>query len=121
MAEGGRGDEHRNSARKQSGRNSSFCWHSARTRGESGQNVDQKVRRRISRIFGGACAFVMLSLAGVWVFTEYINHGGWPTGATLGAGGDGVWNLWIIYPMIAGALLLGLHWCMTYVTRPYRH
>ena len=89
--------------------------------GESGPNVDQKVRRRISRIFGGACAFVMLILAGVWVFTEYINHGGWPTGATLGAGGDGVWNLWIIYPMIAGALLLSLYWCMTYVTRPYGH
>ncbi len=78
------------------------------------------VDRRISRIFGVVSAFVMLSLAGVWVFTEYINHGGWPTGATLGAGGHGVWNLWIIYPMIAGVLLLGLHRCMTYVAGPMR-
>lgn len=93
----------------------------AAPQGGSGQNVDKVVDRRISRMFGIASAFVMLSLAGVWVLTEYINHGGWPSGATLGAGGDGVWNLWIIYPMIAGVLLLGLHWCMTYVTSPMRH
>jgi len=88
--------------------------------GGSGQDVNEVVDRRRSRIFGVASAFVMLCLAGVWVFTEYINHGGWPSGATLSAGGHGVWNLWIIYPMIAGVLLLGLYWCMTYVTSPMR-
>ena len=62
----------------------------------------------------------MLSLIAVWVFTEYINHGGWPSGATLGAGGNGVWNLWIIYPIIAGILLMSLHWTMNYVAKPMR-
>lgn len=87
------------------------------TRGVS-QDTNGKVEKRISRIFVMASALLMLSLAGVWVFTEYINHGGWPSGATLGAGGDGVWNLWIIYPMIAGVLLLALRWSLTYVTKP---
>ncbi len=89
--------------------------------GGSGQNVKEKeVDRRVSWISRAASAFMMLSLGGIWVFTEYLNHGGWPSGATLGAGGDGVWNLWIIYPAIAGVLLLGLHWCMRYVTNPMR-
>jgi hypothetical protein len=92
----------------------------AASQGESGQDVNEVMNRRRSRIFGVASTFVMLCLAGVWVFTEYINHGGWPSGVTLSAGGHGVWNLWIIYPMIAGLLLLGLYWCMNYVISPVR-
>ena len=105
-----------------SGPNASINPNGARAAsyGGGGEDDNGRVDKRISRIFAIASALVMLSLAGIWVFTEYINHGGWPSGATLGAGGDGVWNLWIIYPMIAGVLLLALHWCMTYVTRPMR-
>jgi len=91
-------------------------------RTEPGASGGQKptADRRIPRIFTIWSAFIMLSLGAVWVFTEYLTHGGWPSGVTLGAGGNGVWNLWIIYPIIAGVLLISLHWTMTYVAKPMR-
>lgn len=79
------------------------------SKGSGGAGQDSSADRRVQLIFSSWSAFVMLLLGGVWVFTEYVNHGGWPSGVTLGAGGSGVWNLWIIYPIVAGVFLMSLH------------
>jgi hypothetical protein len=57
----------------------------------------------------------VLILAGVWIASEYVNHGGWPSGVTLGTGGEGIWNLWIVYPVAGWILLMGLHSWFRYI------
>jgi hypothetical protein len=44
----------------------------------------------------------MLVLAAIWAISEYHNAGGWPTkGFSQSSGIHDVWNIWIIYPVIA--------------------
>jgi len=47
-------------------------------------------------------------LIAIWATSEYHNAGGWPTqGFSQSSGIHDVWNYWIIYPLIAIALIVG--------------
>jgi len=45
----------------------------------------------------------------IWSTSEYHNAGGWPTqGFSQSSGIHDVWNYWIIYPLIAVAVIVGV-------------
>jgi hypothetical protein len=58
-----------------------------------------------------------LTLAIVWATTEYQNAGGWPTGFRTGRQNHD-WEPWIMYPLIAGAIALGVHAWVAFGRRP---
>jgi hypothetical protein len=58
-----------------------------------------------------------LTLAIVWATTEYQNAGGWPTGFRTGRQNHD-WDPWIMYPLIAGAIALGIHAWVAFGRRP---
>ncbi len=45
----------------------------------------------------------------IWATSEYHNAGGWPTqGFSQSSGIHDVWNYWIVYPLIAVAVVVGV-------------
>ena len=49
----------------------------------------------------------MCLLAAIWATSEYHNAGGWPTaGFSQSSSIHDVWNIWIIYPLVAWALIM---------------
>jgi 2TM domain-containing protein len=61
----------------------------------------------------------MLLLAAIWAITEYQNSGGWPTdGFGESSGIPHVWNMWIIYPVIAWVFFSGVHGISVYIQKP---
>jgi hypothetical protein len=61
----------------------------------------------------------MVLLVVIWATSEYHNAGGWPThGFSQSSGIHDVWNLSIIYPVIAWLLILGGHGWFVYGRRP---
>jgi 2TM domain len=58
-----------------------------------------------------------LTLAIVWSTNEYQNAGGWPTGFRTGRQ-DHDWDPWIVYPLIVGAIALGVHAWIAFGRRP---
>jgi hypothetical protein len=77
-----------------------------------------EARRRFFRnAMGTAAATVILVV--IWAVSEYNNAGGWPThGFSESSGTPYVWNVWIIYPVIGLALLLGMQAWRTFWTKP---
>ncbi len=64
-------------------------------------------------------AVVSVLLTIVWAISEYNNANGWPTnGFSESSGTSHVWNLWIIYPLIVFAALLGIEAWNTYRKKP---
>jgi hypothetical protein len=61
----------------------------------------------------------MLLLAAIWAITEYQNSGGWPTkGFSESSGIPHVWNMWIIYPVIAWVFFSVVHGISVYMRKP---
>jgi 2TM domain len=58
-----------------------------------------------------------LALGIIWATTEYQNAGGWPTGFRTGRENHD-WDPWIMYPLIAGAIALGVHAWIAFGRRP---
>jgi hypothetical protein len=58
-----------------------------------------------------------LTLAIVWSTNEYRNAGGWPTGFRTGRQHHD-WDPWIVYPLIVGAIALGVHAWIAFDRRP---
>ena len=54
-------------------------------------------------------ALLNVTLIALWAMTEYQNAGGWPTGLRTGRMNHD-WDPWIIYPLIATTVGLGVHW-----------
>jgi hypothetical protein len=83
------------------------------------QAIKQIERRRrfwISNAFGAAG---MVLLVVIWATTEYHNAGGWPTsGFSQGSGIHDVWNLWIIYPLVAWVLITAAHAWFVFGNKP---
>jgi hypothetical protein len=79
--------------------------------------LDRLKRRRnfVTHLF--AYLIGSLTLAIVWAATEYQNAGGWPTGFRTGRQ-DHDWDPWIMYPLIAGAIALGVHAWIAFGRRP---
>jgi hypothetical protein len=65
-------------------------------------------RRRNFRVHLVAQVFGTLLLVLIWATTEYQNAGGWPTGFRTGRNNHD-WDPWIIYPVIASLVGLGVH------------
>lgn len=75
------------------------------TRQEAIRNIRRRHRFWLSTTASG---IGMLLLALIWAATEYHNAGGWPVhGFSQSSGIHDVWNLWIIYPVIAWVFVTG--------------
>jgi hypothetical protein len=83
------------------------------------QAIKQIERRRHFHIEAVAGAVGMLVLVVIWATSEYHNAGGWPTkGFSQSSGIHDVWNFWIVYPVIAWALVLAARAWAVYGHKP---
>ena len=83
------------------------------------QAIKQIERKRRYWISTAESTLGMLILATIWAITEYHNAGGWPTqGFSQSSGIHDVWNIWIIYPAIAWALLTVAFGLGIYLRKP---
>jgi hypothetical protein len=83
------------------------------------QAVKQIERRRRFKISTAAAAVGMILLVAIWASTEYHNAGGWPSqGFSQSSGIHDVWNIWIIYPIIAWVLLTAANGWFVYGRKP---
>jgi H+/Cl- antiporter ClcA len=83
------------------------------------QAIKQIERRRRFQISAVVAAIGVAFLVAIWAITEYHNAGGWPVhGFSQSSGIHGVWNIWIIYPVIGVGLLLAAHAWSVYVRKP---
>jgi hypothetical protein len=81
--------------------------------------IRQIERRRRFKISTATAAVAMILLVAIWATTEYHNAGGWPTdGFSQSSGIHDVWNLWIIYPLIALVLATAAHAWFVYGRKP---
>jgi hypothetical protein len=83
------------------------------------QAIKQIERRRRFKISTVVAAIGMTLLVAIWAGAEYHNAGGWPTdGFSQSSGIHDVWNIWIIYPLIAWVLLTGANAWFVYGRKP---
>jgi len=83
------------------------------------QAIKQIERRRRFRISAAVSAVGMILLVIIWATSEYHNAGGWPAnGFSQSSGIHDVWNFWIIYPLVAWALLLAADGWFVYGHKP---
>jgi hypothetical protein len=88
----------------------------ARARQRAIREIGRKRRFRIELV---SSAIVMVILAIIWAMSEYHNAGGWPThGFSQSSGIHDVWNFWIIYPLIAWVLIMGVRGWSVYAHKP---
>ncbi len=81
--------------------------------------IKQIERRRKFRVRAIGSAVGMIILVAIWAATEYHNAGGWPTqGFSQSSGIHDVWNFWIVYPVGAWLLILGIDAWSVYGRRP---
>ena len=91
---------------------------------ESGQLARQEAIKQLERIrrfkiSTVAAGLAMLGLVAIWAIVEYSNAGGWPSdGFSQSSGIPHVWNLWIIYPLIAWVLGTAAHAWYVYMRKP---
>jgi 2TM domain-containing protein len=65
-----------------------------------------RARRQVERVHAFKLQFFasgigMLAVVCIWAITEYHNAGGWPHDFSQSSGTPGVWNSWIIWPLLA--------------------
>ena len=66
------------------------------------QAIKRAEAKRLFKISTAASAAGVALLVPIWAATEYKHAGGWPTeGFSQRSGTPRVWNVWIIYPVIA--------------------
>jgi len=83
------------------------------------QAIRQIERRRRFKISTTVATLGMIFLVAVWAISEYHNAGGWPThGFSQSSGIHDVWNMWILYPLLAWALLTAAAAWDVYLRRP---
>ena len=83
------------------------------------QAIKQIERRRKFRVRAVGSAIGMIILVAIWAATEYHNAGGWPTqGFSQSSGIHDVWNFWIVYPVGAWLLILGIDAWSIYGRKP---
>lgn len=83
------------------------------------QAIKQIERRRRFRINTALSSLGMIILVAIWAVTEYHNAGGWPTdGFSQSSGIHDVWNVWIVYPLIAWVFITAGHGWFVYGRKP---
>ena len=81
--------------------------------------VEQIERRRRFRMRAFSAAIASLVLVFVWAITEYNNAGGWPTeGFSQSSSIPHVWNIWIIYPLVAISIAVAIDAWKTFGRKP---
>jgi len=80
------------------------------------KEIERKRRFLMRAVIGGA---VIVLLVIIWAISEYNNAGGWPTsGFSQSSSIPHVWNIWIVYPVSAIALILAVDGWFTYFRKP---
>jgi 2TM domain len=83
------------------------------------QAIKQIERKRRFKVSTAAAAVGMTILVAIWAMSEYHNAGGWPThGFSQSSGIHDVWNFWIIYPLLAWALITAANGWFVYGHKP---
>ena len=82
------------------------------------QTIEQTKARRRFKISTASAALGVTLLVPIWATTEYRNAGGWPTHGFSQRSGAKVWNVWIIYPFLAYALITAGHGWFVYGRKP---
>ena len=80
--------------------------------------IKQIKARRLFKISTASAAVGVTLLVPIWAATEYRHAGGWPTRGFGQRSGDKAWNIWIIYPFLALALITAGHGWFVYGRKP---
>jgi 2TM domain len=87
-----------------------------RTRELAIKQIERRRRFRM-RAFSAAAASIVLVI--IWAISEYNNAGGWPTdGFSQSSSIPHVWNIWIVYPLLAIGLGVAIDAWNTFRHRP---
>ena len=84
-----------------------------------GREAVERKRKFHERAVG--CGALSVALCLIWGISEYHKAGGWPSSLdpfSQSSGQPGVWNIWIVYPLLALGLALTLDACFTYLRKP---
>jgi hypothetical protein len=85
-------------------------------RQEAIKQIERKRRFVVQTAVSGV-GLVLLMV--IWAITEFHNAGGWPShGFSESSGIPGVWNSWIIYPIIAWVFFTAAHGWNVYLRKP---
>jgi len=77
--------------------------------------IEQLERKRRFRTRAVLYVAAIIVTVVVWAITEYNNAHGWPSdGFSQSSGTRHVWNIWIVYPVVALALALAIDAWNTY-------
>ncbi len=81
--------------------------------------IKQIERRRRFRIRSFSASVASIVLVTIWAISEYNNAGGWPTeGFSQSSSIPHVWNVWIIYPLLAIGLAVAIDAWNTFRRKP---
>jgi 2TM domain len=81
--------------------------------------IKQIERKRAFQRHAATYAVGSIVLLVIWAVSEYFNAGGWPTnGFSQSSGIPGVWNIWIIYPLVGWGAFVAVHGWSTYLRKP---
>ncbi|MGA8724252.1 MAG: 2TM domain-containing protein [Acidimicrobiales bacterium] len=80
------------------------------------RRIGQRRHFHVELVVSGVAMFLLVL---VWAASEYHDAGGWPTGGfSQSSGIPNVWNLWIVYPLVAWVLIMGARAWRVYRNRP---
>jgi len=78
--------------------------------------IERKSHFHIELVVAGVGLVILVA---IWATSEYHNAGGWPTqGFSQSSGIHDVWNYWIIYPVVAVALIVAARAWSVYGHKP---
>ncbi len=81
--------------------------------------IKQIERTRRFKMRAMASSLGMIVLTVIWAISEYYNAGGWPTdGFSQSSSIPNVWNIWIIYPLLAWVAFLVVSAWDVYFRKP---
>ena len=83
------------------------------------QAITQIERTRRFKMRAVVSSLGMVVLTVIWAISEYYNAGGWPTdGFSQSSSIPNVWNIWIIYPLLAWVVFLVASAWDVYLRKP---
>jgi len=83
------------------------------------QAIKQIERKRHFRVNVAVSGLGMAILVVIWAISEYNNAGGWPSqGFSQSSGIADVWNMWIVYPLMAWVFFVAADGWLTYLRKP---